>query len=61
MRNSETHFEQVPIEIVESIIHQDTAVNRTPEKSRALAMASGKQTAKEVPDSRKSIPSKGRP
>jgi hypothetical protein len=59
MRKSETFFEQVPIEIVENIIHQDTAPDKKPEKSRVLVTASGKQTARGVPDSRKKIPSKG--
>jgi hypothetical protein len=59
MRNSETHFEQVPIEIVESIIQRDTALDTKPEKSRVLVSAPEQQTLKKFPDPLKKIPSKG--
>jgi len=59
MRNSETYFEQVPVEIVESIIHQDTALNKKPEKSRVRVRAPRPQAARKFPDPLKKIPSKG--
>jgi hypothetical protein len=33
MRNGKTHFEQVPIEVVETILRQAAAPARMPEKS----------------------------
>ncbi len=61
MRNSETHFEQVPVEIVENIIHQDTAPNRKREKSRVPASAPERRSVRKFRDPPKKIPSKGRP
>ncbi len=43
MRNNETHFEQVPIEMVQSIIQQDAALGKMPRKSSVLVPSPGRQ------------------
>jgi hypothetical protein len=47
MRNGETHFEQVPIEVVETILRQATAPARMPEKSPAPVSAPERQAPAE--------------
>ena len=59
MRNNETHFEQVPIEIVESIIQQDAALGRISRKSYALVPVPERQALRKFPKPKKNIPSKG--
>ncbi len=61
MRNSETHFQQVPIEMVESIIQQDPALQRKPKKSPVLAPAPEQQAVRKFPEPQRKIPSKGQP
>lgn len=59
MRNNETHFEQVPIEIVQSIIQQDAALGKMPRKSSVLVPAPERQALRKFPKPKKNIPSKG--
>jgi hypothetical protein len=47
MRNKETYFEQVPIEVVEAILDRDAARERALEKSHSAAPALRGQAVKE--------------
>jgi hypothetical protein len=52
MRNRETHFEQVPIEVVETVLRQAAALARMLEKSPAPLSALERQAIAEFPKQR---------
>jgi hypothetical protein len=60
MRHSETHFEQVPIEVVESIIRQDSTLKEMPDKSPVAALATEQLAVAKFSKPQKTIPTKGR-
>jgi hypothetical protein len=60
MRNNETHFEQVPIEIVEILLRQEAAPETMQEKSLVPVLVTERQATRESPKPRKTVPSKGR-
>jgi hypothetical protein len=60
MRHSETHFEQIPIEVVLSIIQQAMALDSPPKDSPAPVPAPEPQVAREFPKTQEGIPTKGR-
>ncbi len=59
MRNGETHFEQVPIEVVETVLRQATALARMLEKSPAPLSALERQAIAEFPKQRGSTCPRG--
>jgi hypothetical protein len=59
MRNRETHFEQVPIEVVETVLRQARVLARMLEKSPAPLSALERQAVAEFPKQRGKYPSKG--
>jgi len=59
MRNGETHFEQVPIEVAEIVFRQAAALAEGLEKKPALAPAPGCPTVEELLKQQESNPSKG--
>jgi len=61
MRNRETYFEQVPIEIVETVLRQTAAVAEEPEKTPASVPALERQALEELLQQQENTPSKGQP
>jgi len=61
MRNRETYFEQVPIEIVETVLRQAAALAEELEKTPASVPALERQAMEELLNQQESTPSKGRP
>jgi hypothetical protein len=59
MRNSETYFEQVPIEVVQSIIQREKALDSPREKSRAPVLLPEQRGARKFPKSSKDNSAKG--
>lgn len=57
MRHSKTHFEQVPIEIVEIILRQETVLKKTPDESPGPAPE--QQAEAKLSKEQTSAPSKG--
>ena len=61
MRNRETYFEQVPIEIVERVLLQAAALAEELEKTPAQVAALERQALEELLKQRESTPSKEQP
>jgi hypothetical protein len=61
MRNSETHFEQISIEMVEEILREAAARASMLEKSPATLSALERQSAAEFLKELETTPSKERP
>ena len=61
MRNGETHFEQVPIEVAETVLRQAAALAEELEQKPAPVPGLGRETAEEFLKQRESTPSKGQP
>ncbi len=61
MRNRETYFEQVPMEIVETVLQQAAALAEELEKTPAPVPALGRQAVEELLKQQESTPSKGQP
>jgi hypothetical protein len=59
MRNKETYFEQVPIEVPEAILRQAAALPRAVEKSPPPGSASVLQPSVGIPEQDEIHPSKG--
>ena len=59
MRNRETYFEQVPIEIVETVLRQAAALAEELEKTPAPVPALERQAVEELLNQQESTPSKG--
>jgi len=57
MRNRETYFEHVPIEIVETVLRQAAAVAEELEKTPAPVPAPGRQAVEELLKQLESTPS----
>jgi hypothetical protein len=60
MRKRETHFEQVPIEVVETVLLQAVALEMIQEKSPELVTTAVWQGKPESPDQPEKAPSKGK-
>ena len=60
MRNSQTHFEQVPIELVEIVLQQATAVVAMPNKTPALVLDPKRRPDTGFPKRKKLTASKGK-
>jgi len=60
MRYAETHFEQVPIEVVETVLQRAAVLARTLEELPAPASAPERQDLAEVLNLEQSTPSKGK-
>ncbi len=61
MRNRETYFEQVPIEMVETVLRQAATLAEELEKAPAPISAPGRQAVEELLEQQESTPSKGQP
>ncbi len=61
MRNAETHFAQVPIEVAETTLRQNTATVRMPEQSTALVSVLYINAAAEFLKQEENAPSKEQP
>ena len=61
MRNRETHFEQVPIEVAETVLRQAAAIAEELEKTPAPVPALGRHAVEELLKQQESTPSKGQP
>jgi hypothetical protein len=59
MRNGETHFEQVPIEVAETVCRQAAALAEGLEKKPAPVPAPGRPTVEGLWKQQASNPSKG--
>lgn len=59
MRHSDTHFEQVPIEIVEIILRHETVLEKAADESPVLVPAPGRNAETKVSKEQTSAPSKG--
>jgi hypothetical protein len=59
MRNTETYFEQVPIELVEGILQHDAALEKIPEKAPVPVPATERRAVKEFPKPKKNTSFKG--
>ena len=59
MRNRETYFEQVPIEMVETVLRQAAALAEELEKTPAPVPALERQAVEELLNQQESTPSKG--
>ncbi len=59
MRHSETHFEQIPIEVVLSIIQRAMALDSPPEDLPAPVPEPEPQVAREFSKTQEDIPAKG--
>jgi hypothetical protein len=60
MRYSATHFEQVPIEIVETVLRHDATLGKTPEKSRASVPEPEREAAAEFLEQQEIAKAKGK-
>jgi hypothetical protein len=60
MRKRETHFEQVPIEVVETVLLKAVALERIPEKSPAPVSTPKRPSISVAPGQQKNAPSKGK-
>jgi hypothetical protein len=61
MRNRETYFEQVPIEIVETVLRQAATLAEELEKTPAPVPSPGRQAVEELLKQQGNTPSKGQP
>lgn len=61
MRNRGTYFEQVPIEIAETVLRQAAALAEELEETPAPVPTLGRQAVEELLRQQESNPSKGRP
>jgi len=61
MRNGETHFEQVPIDVALTVLRQATALAEELEKAPAPALPPERKTSEESLKQQESNPSKGQP
>ena len=61
MRNRETYFEQVPIEIAETVLRQAAEVAEGLEKTSEPVPALGGQVVEELLEQQGNTPSKGQP
>lgn len=62
MRNGQTHFDQVPMEVVEAVVRQAAALATMREKSPALVPEPDRQAGREFLMEEKKHPlQKGRP
>ena len=61
MRNRETYFEQVPIEMVETVLRQAAALAEELEKTPAQVAALERQALQELLKQQESTPSKEQP
>ncbi len=62
MRNGQTHFERVPIEVVETIVQQAAALAAMREKSPALVPELDRRAGREfLKEEKKVLPFKRRP
>jgi hypothetical protein len=59
MRNGETHFEQVPIEVAETVFRQAAAQGHMPDKSPTPVPAQERQPVAEIPKQEESASAKG--
>jgi hypothetical protein len=59
MRNKETYFDQVPIEVAETVLRQAAAAATLPERTPAEVSAQKQQAATELLQQDESVPSKG--
>jgi len=59
MLNGETHFEQVPIEVAETVLRQAAAIAEELEQTPAPVPAPGRQTAEELLKQQERTPSEG--
>ena len=61
MRNGQTHFEQVPIEVAQMVLRQAAALAEELEKAPTPIPLPERKTAEEYLKQRESNPSKGQP
>jgi hypothetical protein len=61
MRNGQTHFEQVPIDVALTVLRQAAALAEELDKAPAPVPAPGRKTAEESLKQQESNPSKGQP
>jgi hypothetical protein len=59
MRHSATHFEQVPIEIVETVLRHDATLEKNSEKSRVSVPGPEQEPTADFPRQQEIVPSKG--
>ena len=61
MRNGETYFEQVPIEVADTVLRQAAALAEELQQKPAPVPGLGRETTEEFLQQRESTPSKGQP